>query len=491
MFKSLFLKYVFIFMIIIFASFIILTSIMTTLVSNYATRERYMDLQNDALSMTVYLRRESRNLNIPENGGFIARNDDDFQTVVDILSVENEGTVFFVASEDGDIYIAGVTGDGDGEDFFSAPFEAVALPADMLSELENGNTVSGEGNMDGVFSSYSIYVGVPLIIDGNYSGSVFAGTTDLGISVIVESMIKTLIVSSLWIMLATSVAIYYFTQRMVRPIREMSIVVKEFTNGNFDHKIKAKGRDEMSDLAISLNTMADSIKSLEYMRSSFVSNVSHELRTPMTTIGGFVDSILEGAIPPEHQQHYLEIISSEVKRLSRLVTSFLEISKMEQGKMELNFEDFDICEIARIILISNEQRLDEKKLDVEFICPDEHIYVRGDKDRLHQVLFNICDNAIKFSYEGGKYIISIARDRPENEVTISVYNEGNGIPEEDLPFVFDRFYKSDKSRSLDKTGVGLGLFIVKSIVVAHGGTITAESECEKWCKFTVKLKCKD
>ena len=205
----------------------------------------------------------------------------------------------------------------------------------------------------------------------------------------------------------------------------------------------------------------------------------------MTSIGGFIDSILDGAIPPEKQGYYLGIVSGEVKRLSRLVNSLLEISRLDSGKDPINITSFDICELARTILISNEQRIEDKKLDVTFDCAAENIQVVADRDKIYRCLFNLCDNAIKFSYEEGRYIVSIKDIGDKAEV--SVYNEGIGISDEDLPFVFERFYKSDKSRGLDKTGVGLGLYLVKSIIESHGEKISVESEAWKWCRFTFTL----
>ena len=164
----------------------------------------------------------------------------------------------------------------------------------------------------------------------------------------------------------------------------------------------------------------------------------------------------------------------------------LNVSRLESGERKFNIVNFDICEMARLILISFEQKINTKKLEVEFDTSDDSLSVSADKDAIHQVLYNLCDNAIKFSREGGVFRISIARDG--GNVVISVYNEGKGIAKEDLPLVFDRFYKSDKSRGLDKVGFGLGLYIVKTIVEAHGQHITVESEEGKWCCFTFTLK---
>ena len=247
-----------------------------------------------------------------------------------------------------------------------------------------------------------------------------------------------------------------------------------------------KGDDEVAELAKAFNSMADSLADLEYMRSSFLANVSHDLRSPMTTISGFIDGILDGAIPPEKQSYYLGLIQQEIKRLSRLVTDLLDISRLESGTKKFDYSPFDITETARVILLTFENRINAKKLDVEFDAPDEKLYVYSDKDAIYRVLYNLCDNAVKFAKDNGKYIITIKDEK--DYVSVSVYNEGIGISEEDLPHVFDRFYKSDKSRGLDKSGTGLGLYIAKTITEALGGSIKAESEYNNYCRFTIRLK---
>ena len=248
-----------------------------------------------------------------------------------------------------------------------------------------------------------------------------------------------------------------------------------------------KGKDEVAQLATAFNNMAQSLDNYEDTRNAFVANVSHDLRTPMTTISGFIDGILAGAIPPEKHEHYLGVIAGEVKRLSRLVTTLLDVTRLQGGERKFVMTEFDVCEMARQILISFEQKIEAKQLDIEFECSDDSIYVSADRDAIYQVLYNICDNAMKFSFEKGKLAMSLTYNK-EKKVEVSVYNEGMGIPKEDLPCVFERFFKSDKSRGLDKTGVGLGMFITKTIMEAHSESIRVDSEYGKWCRFTFTLK---
>ena len=158
---------------------------------------------------------------------------------------------------------------------------------------------------------------------------------------------------------------------------------------------------------------------------------------------------------------------------------------MEAGMRQFNPTEFDICELARLILISFESKIDEKHLDVDFDIEEERMPVIADRDAMHQILYNLCDNAIKFSNEGGLLRIRI-RTGERGKYAVTVYNEGTGIPKEDLPYIFDRFYKSDKSRGLDKIGVGLGLYIVKTMICSHGEDISVTSGSEK-TEFTFTL----
>jgi signal transduction histidine kinase len=210
----------------------------------------------------------------------------------------------------------------------------------------------------------------------------------------------------------------------------------------------------------------------------------------MTTISGFIDGITSGAIPPEKHDYYLRVISDEVHRLSRLVTDLLDISRLESGERKFNFERFDVAEMARIILISFEQSIEEKHLDVMFESDSDVMMVYADKDAIHQVIYNLCHNAIKFAKDGGKFAISITVDL-NKKTRISVYDEGVSINREELPFIFDRFYKTDKSRGLDKSGVGLGLYICKTIIDSHGEEIKAESPNDNGAEFWFTLSDSD
>ena len=297
---------------------------------------------------------------------------------------------------------------------------------------------------------------------------------------------RVVINSSIGVMIAAVVAAYFITERIVHPLRKMTDAAKKFARGDFSTRVEVfKPNSEVAELAKAFNNMADSLESLEKMRNSFLANISHDLRTPMTTISGFIDGINSGAIPPEKHEYYLGVISAEVHRLSRLVSQLLDVSRLESGERKFNYTDFDIAEVARIILISFEQKIEDKKLDVEFDAEFDGMYALADKDAIYQVLYNLCHNAVKFAAEQGKFRISITRIT-DTKLRVSVFDQGQTITEDDAKLIFDRFYKTDESRGLDKSGVGLGLYICKTIIDAHGETIGVEPKedgCEFW--FTV------
>ena len=227
---------------------------------------------------------------------------------------------------------------------------------------------------------------------------------------------------------------------------------------------------------------------LESVRRSFIANVSHELKTPMMTIGGFIDGILDGTVPEEKRKQYLLIVSEEVKRLSRLVKSMLSIARIEAGDMKLNPEDFDINELVCRTVFSFEQKIEEKNLEIFGLESDE-VFVNADNDLIHQVVYNLIDNAVKFINEGGR--ISFSYAQKDGKVFVSVKNTGVGIAQQELPRLFDRFYKTDKSRSLDKSGVGLGLYIVQTIINQHKGDLLVKSVEGEYTEFTFSVPASD
>ena len=280
-------------------------------------------------------------------------------------------------------------------------------------------------------------------------------------------------------------AIYAMTYRLTKPLKLMSEASKAMAKGDFSKRIPVTSDDEIGELAVSFNQMTNSLVQLEGMRRSFVANVSHELKTPMTTISGFIDGIIDGTIEPDKQQYYLNIVSEEVKRLSRLVQSMLSMAKLESGEFVIKPELFDFRELLCTIVVSQEQRIEKKSINIEGLDSMADISVNADRDLIHQVIYNLVDNAIKFTEEQGT--ISFSLKTESKKMVFEITNTGKGIPEAELPYVFERFYKVDKSRSVNKNSTGLGLYIARTIIKAHGGVLSVASSENKFTTFRVVL----
>lgn len=279
---------------------------------------------------------------------------------------------------------------------------------------------------------------------------------------------------------------FVLTRQIIKPLKRMRTAAKSIAAGNFNERIPITSADEVGQLAQSFNSMTEALSELENMRSSFISDVSHELRTPMTTIGGFVEGVLDGTIPEKDRNKYLSTVLEEIKRLGRLVNDLLETSRLEQGKVKIEKSNIDMNRLVAEAMFEYEQPLTEKGINVNLNLEGEECIAYADKDSIKRVLINLIDNAIKFTPEYGD--ISVATSHKDKKVCVSIKNSGEGIPKEDLRHIWERFYKTDKSRSNDKKGVGLGLHIVKTLITQHGGEIFAESETGKFAKFTFMLE---
>lgn len=347
------------------------------------------------------------------------------------------------------------------------------------------NTPFSVTSMNGLLDSNHYVASRPLNFQKRQIGNVIVVMSADNLTDYLVDNLQIYLIALLIVFVVAVLAIYLMTYHMSRPLRQMAAATRRFAVGDFSYKIPVRGKDETAELAEALNHMAMSLSSLEDMRRSFVGNVSHELKTPMTTIAGFIDGILDGTIPPEQQTKYLTLVSGEVKRLSRLVRTMLDLSRIDSGELKLNPVKFDLTASACQMLLSFEQRIEAKNITVEGLEDCEPTEVVADQDLISQVMYNLVDNAVKFTNEGGTICMAIRREN--GKVFYTIRNTGAGIPAEEMPYVFERFYKTDKSRSLDRTGVGLGLYIVKNVISFHGGEIAVRSAEGEFCEFSFWL----
>lgn len=487
MFKSVFAKYVAAVMTIFAVGFALLLAIVTSIVNNYVaeSKEREMSgtvtalrdcvdgevasVSPDDFTSEMCAAFRDPNASLSTLFRSLAGNDNDLT----FLIADQHGTVIYMigaSAEDGELMPDGMTV---SQEIIDATKSGGEFYRSLKTSLSKRAIPT---RAEGVFNS-----------SGKYCGTVIVSITQLSWGSVMLEMTETILSTALLVLVAAMIAVYCISARVISPLREMSIAAERFAKGKFDTRVRVRGDDEVARLAVAFNHMAESLENLEKMRSSFVANVSHDLRTPMTTIAGFIGEIRSGVIPPEKQDHYLGVIETEVKRLSRLVATLLDLSRIQAGEREFLMRPFDICEMGRQILISFEQQIEEKRLEVEFETDADRMNVYADHDAIYQVFYNLCHNAVKFSREGGLLRVRM-NEIKEHKIQVSVYNEGKGIAEEDLPFVFERFYKSDKSRGLDKSGMGLGLYISKTIMDAHAETIRAESLEGEYCEFFFTLR---
>jgi len=365
------------------------------------------------------------------------------------------------------------------------------IPASILQMIDSGEHPLVMSRLGEIYQNRQQVVGIPLATSINgemYTYGYLFVTGDI-VSLRQEwrNFSSAFIFLSLSVMVLAVVIAFIASKKQAEPIDEMANAARRFAHGEFDVRVSSPRRlDEIGQLAEAFNTMADSLESSEQMRRDFIANLSHELKTPMTVIAGFAEGLLDGTIRREDEERYLGVISSETRRLSRLVKSMLEISTLKETDVITILESsFDISEVARLSLLSLEGKIEKKQLFVEAELPDDEIMARGDKDAITQVVYNLIDNAIKFSNHGST--IGIKLWKQKDRVSVSITNHGENIPSEELPHIFERFHKIDKSRGIDRDGVGLGLYIVKAILDSHSEDIFVTSS-NGVTKFTFSLK---
>ena len=362
--------------------------------------------------------------------------------------------------------------------------------APSVLESAAGGSYTQLTNLGGFYATPHYVVAVPIQRDGGtVLGYAFVSSNSSEVIGVWSTFIVTLLLVAGGILLFAMFFTLYTSKRQARPLNDMATAARRFAHGDFSVRVEDDGReDEVGELTRSFNAMADAMEQSETLRRDFIANVSHELKTPMTTIAGFADGILDGTIPAEEQSRYLTTISAETKRLNRLVRRMLDMSRIQrQDPQVLKSKSFDICEVIVTTLLNFEKKINDKHLQVDVRIPESAMYVLGDGDAITQVVYNLLDNAVKFSPE--RETLHIGLWKQGGRAFVSVRNRGDTIPAEELPLIFDRFHKTDRSRSRDRDGVGLGLYIVKTILDNHDQDITVTSENgETEFVFTLELR---
>lgn len=470
--RKLFVKYFLATAVVVIVCLTLLMMIMTVVYSKYIADSKYETLWRSCNSVADYYEKEPEGMTT-----FADRKRIHF--IINNLSHVSENNIF-VTDTKGSITIC------DCDEWFingRCEHTSTDIDTDLLRSIQESR---GKITDLGIYSDQR-YVACATITDtdGNAVGMVVATSSISGLSALFESIGKIYLFSAIIPLVIIFIALYIITNRMTKPLKLMSNAAKAMSMGDFSRRIPVTSNDEIGDLAASFNDMTDSLSRLESMRKTFIADVSHELKTPMTTIGGFIDGIIDGTIEPEKQNYYLTLVSEEIKRLSRMVQSMLNIARIESEEFILKPSRFDFKETVFNVVLSQEQRIESGNIDIKGLDSFDSVTVNADKDLIHRVVYNLVDNAIKFTENGGVITFRLSFDSTKLQFSIS--NTGKGISAGDLPYVFERFYKSDKSRSANKNSTGLGLYMAKTIIKKHGGTISVKSRENELTTFSFVL----
>ena len=460
---------------VILISFALLGGAFVTLSYQYAVQEKRDSLGDNAKYIAQSFMRSL------STASTTLGQQNDYAVNIDTLAKVSDSYVI-VTETDGLIFYS-----SDGSD--GSNLAGGVVPSYMVSQVAATGSYSGMTDLGGIFPEKRFVAGTPilvqtidfktgqgLVVQDKLFGMVFVAAETASLTEMWRAFASIFFFTSIVVLLIAFITSSVTSLRQTKPLKEMAEAARKFGHGEFDVRVSGSCErcDEVGELATAFNAMADSLAKSEARRSEFVANISHELKTPMTTIAGFADGILDGTVPPEKQEAALKTISSETRRLSRLVRRMLDLSRLQSAEHVTAKEQFDVSEIMLRVLVSLEGKINSRHLDVDTQLPEEPVKVWGDPDAITQVCYNLLDNAIKFSAEGETLGIGVATKG--GKAYISVRNVGETIPPEELPLVFDRFHKTDHSRSEDREGVGLGLYIVKTILDNHKENISVTSE---------------
>ena len=467
----LFKKFFLINSLIILLSIMAVSVLLSIFISNYLTSEKKETLKDNCYAVaSMASELEISNFNSEDNISIFRAISG--ITEAEIFITDKGGKVLLCSCEDWQV---------DG----NCSHNSGNVSANVMQSImaEDYNTL---GDIDGMLEGINFIYGTALKdADNNFNGAIFSVLSPQNIKMFYNAIIRIFFLSAIVPIIIMLFAEYIISYRLIRPLKLMAKASRSMAKGDFSKRIPVTGDDEIGELAVAFNQMTNSLVQIEGTRRRFIANISHELKTPMTTISGFIDGIVDGTIPPEKHSYYLSIVSTEVKRLSRLVQSMLGLAKLESGEQKISKTEFDFCDMLFKILVSQEQRIEKQNIIIEGLENCTEAKVNADYDLLYQVIYNLVDNAVKFTNEGGKISFKIYFD--SNGFNFKIRNTGLGIDEKELPFVFERFYKSDRSRSAAPESTGLGLYLANTIISIHGGKITAQSKVNEFTEFSLVL----
>ncbi len=342
-------------------------------------------------------------------------------------------------------------------------------------------------NFFGNFDSEVLTVMAPITSNYKVKGYVVIHCDMIDIEESCVSLLNISYITLIILFLLSIIILIFFTEIVYIPLRKITHATEQYAAGNMHYEFQVESEDEIGYLAACLNYMASEIARSEDDQKKFVANVSHDFRSPLTSIRGYLEAMLDGTIPPQMHEKYLNIVLNETERLTKLTNSLLTLNNLNTRGILLEKTDFDINQVIRNTAVAFEGTCRNKTIAIEVVLTGNIMYVNADMGKIQQVLYNLIDNAIKFSHHNS--VIKIETSEKKNKLFVSIKDTGIGIPKDDLKFIWDRFYKSDLSRGKDKKGTGLGLSIVKEIINAHGEHINVISTEGVGSEFIFSLAC--
>lgn len=342
------------------------------------------------------------------------------------------------------------------------------------------------GSFFGAFDTDVLSVIAPITSDYKVKGYVVIHSDMIDIYESAASLLNISYITLIILFLLSLIILIFFTEMVYVPLKKITRATEQYASGNMHYELQIDSEDEIGYLAACLSYMASEIARSEEDQKKFVANVSHDFRSPLTSIRGYLEAMLDNTIPPQLHEKYLQIVLNETDRLTKLTNSLLTLNNLNTRGMMLDRTDFDINQVIRSTAASFEGTCRSKMLSIELILTGDILYVNADMDKIQQVLYNLLDNAIKFSHHNS--VIKVETAEKRSKVFVSVKDTGIGIPRDAQKLIWDRFYKSDLSRGKDKKGTGLGLSIVKEIITAHNEHINVISTEGEGSEFIFSLQ---
>lgn len=382
-----------------------------------------------------------------------------------------------------------------------SPSGSIILDSSTPYDVENQITVE---NFDPIGTTDSFYtigtffdsfeedvlsVSAPIIVNYKIQGYVVIHTTIQELDSFTNQILNISYITLIILFLLSLIILIFFTNLVYRPLRKITKATEEYAGGNLHYQFQVDSADEIGYLAASLSYMASELARGEDDQKKLVANVSHDFRSPLTSIKGYSEAMLDGTIPPELHEKYLTIVRNESDRLIKLTNSLLTLNNLNTDGMILDKSDFDINEVIRKTAATFEGSCRQKRITLQLLLTGDELYTNADITKIQQVLYNLVDNAIKFSHKDS--VIKIESIEKHNKILISVKDQGIGIPKESIRQIWDRFYKTDLSRGKDKKGTGLGLSITREIIRAHGENINVISTEGEGSEFIFTLPLSD